>query len=124
MAYMFVTLEVSRLSGWLKARAVCRVEGRGMCDAGRGAGREAGGRGAAAAQAACTGGRPDSRLLGARARAERTRNMLAMFVTMEVSRLSGWLKACAPENILYMVVTLEVSQLEMSALKFVKSLKR
>ena len=36
------------------------------------AGREAGGCGAAAAQAACTGEGPDSRLLGARARAERT----------------------------------------------------
>jgi hypothetical protein len=34
-------------------------------------------------------GRPESRLLGARARAERTRNMLAMFVTLEVSKLSG-----------------------------------
>ena len=88
---------------------------------GRGAGREAGGRAAVVAQlSGMHGGRPDSRLLGARARAERTRNMLAMFVTMEVSRLSGWLKACAPENILYMVVTLEVSQLEMSALKFPK----
>ena len=41
-------------------------------------------------------GRPDSRLLGARARAGRTWNML------------------------YMFVTLEVSQLEMSALKFFK----
>jgi len=41
-------------------------------------------------------GRADSRLLGARARAERTWNMP------------------------YMVVTLEVSQLEMSALKFCK----
>jgi hypothetical protein len=48
MAYMVVTLEVSKLSGWLKAVAPCRVEGRGTCDAGRGAGREAGGRGAAA----------------------------------------------------------------------------
>ena len=145
--YLFVTSEVSKLSGWLKAYACCRVEGKGMqcgarcgpgggrawggrsasgmhgekarleavggqgtrgahhehvghvrdlggvkaqrlvegvrglpsrkggaCDAGRGAGREAGGREAAAAQAACTG-RPDSRLLGARARAERTVNM-------------------------------------------------
>jgi len=52
MAYMFVTLEVSKLSGWLKAYAYCRVEGRGTYDAGRGAGREVGGRGAAAAQAA------------------------------------------------------------------------
>jgi len=35
------------------------------------------------------GGRPDSRLLGARARAERTSNILNMFVTLEVSKLSG-----------------------------------
>jgi len=33
MAYMVVTLEVSKLSGWLKAYVVCRVEGR-ACDAG------------------------------------------------------------------------------------------
>jgi len=33
MAYMFVTLEMSKLSGWLKADAHCRVEGR-ACDAG------------------------------------------------------------------------------------------
>jgi hypothetical protein len=52
MPCMFVTSEVSKLSGWLKAYACCRVKGRGTCDAGRGAGREAGGRGAVAAQAA------------------------------------------------------------------------
>ena len=28
MAYMFLTLEVSKLSGWLKADAFCRVETR------------------------------------------------------------------------------------------------
>jgi hypothetical protein len=39
--------------------------------------------------------RPDSSLLGVRARAERTMNMLRMVVTMEVSRLSGWLNADA-----------------------------
>ena len=40
---MVVTLEVSKLSGWLKADADCRVEGR-ACDAGgRGASRKAGG---------------------------------------------------------------------------------
>jgi hypothetical protein len=33
--------------------------------------------------------------LGARARAERTSNMLIMLVTLEVSKLSGWLKAGA-----------------------------
>jgi len=33
MRLMSVTLEVSKLSGWLKADAYCRVEGR-ACDAG------------------------------------------------------------------------------------------
>ena len=54
-----------------------------------GGGRE---RGYGAAATACTG--PHSRL-GARARAERTPNMLGMVVTLEVSKLSGWLKADA-----------------------------
>ena len=40
------------------------------------------------------GGRPDSRL-GARARAERTRNIWRMSVTLDVSKLSGWLNASA-----------------------------
>ena len=31
-----------------------------------------------------------------RARAERTENILAMSVTLDVSRLSGWLNAVAP----------------------------
>ena len=34
MAYMFVTLNVSTLSGWLNATAFCQVERR-TCDAGR-----------------------------------------------------------------------------------------
>ena len=33
MAYMSVTLEVSKLSGWLNAVATCRVESR-ACDVG------------------------------------------------------------------------------------------
>ena len=40
MAAMVVTLDVSKLSGWLNADAACRVERR-ACDAGRGAAREA-----------------------------------------------------------------------------------
>ena len=36
----FVTLDVSKLSGWLNADAYCRVERR-TCGAGRGAAREA-----------------------------------------------------------------------------------
>eukprot|EP00964_Phaeocystis_antarctica_P127396 scaffold91077_cov47-Phaeocystis_antarctica.AAC.1 len=45
---MSVTLDVSRLSGWLNADALCRVERR-ACDADRGVGREAGKRWPAAA---------------------------------------------------------------------------
>jgi len=41
-------------------------------------------------------GGPDSRLWGARARAERTVNINSMFVTLDVSKLSSWLNAFAP----------------------------
>ena len=58
MLTMVVTLEVSQLSGWLNLVALCRVEKR-ACDAGRGAGREVGGREAVAAQASMHGGRPE-----------------------------------------------------------------
>ena len=37
MPFMSVTLDVSKLSGWLNASADCRVERR-ACDAGRGTG--------------------------------------------------------------------------------------
>ena len=46
-------------------------------------------------QTACARGWPDSRLWGARVRAERTLNMLSMLVTLDVSKLSGWLNAYA-----------------------------
>ena len=46
--------------------------------------------------------------------------MRTMFVTPEVSKLSGWLNAEALLNICSMVVTPEVSQLETSASKFFK----
>jgi hypothetical protein len=74
MACMLVTLEVSKLSGWLKADATCRVEGR-ACDAGgRGASRQAGG------PVGCGGGTTSGmhgekarlKAWGPRARAERT----------------------------------------------------
>jgi len=54
MARMFVTLEVSRLSGWLNADAFCRVEREGHAMRGEVRAGEARGFGAAAAQAACT----------------------------------------------------------------------
>ena len=57
--------------------------------------REARGRvGMGTAQVACTRGGSDSRL-GAKARAERTKNMLRMSVTLDVSKLSGWLNVHA-----------------------------
>eukprot|EP00964_Phaeocystis_antarctica_P066399 scaffold40116_cov59-Phaeocystis_antarctica.AAC.3 len=52
MELMFLTLDVSRLSGWLNARANCRVETRAC-------GVRGGGCGAAAAQAFCAGSAPD-----------------------------------------------------------------
>ena len=59
------------------------------------AGRQLGGSrvcGAMAALAACVWRRPNSKRLGARARAERTRNMRPMFGTLAVLKwLSGWL---------------------------------
>jgi hypothetical protein len=45
-------------------------------------------------QTACTG-MARLKASGPRARAERTQNMLLMVVTLEVSKLSGWLKALA-----------------------------
>jgi len=96
MAYISVTLEVSKLSGWLKADARYRVEGR-ACDAGgRGASREAGG--PVGWWRHTRGMHVDVARLkawGPRARAERTSNMRYMVVTLEVSKLSGSLKADA-----------------------------
>ena len=81
MEFMLVTLDVSKLSGWLNATACCRVEREAYEE-----GRVAGGRWeAAAAQAACWEG-PTMGAAG-RARAERTVNMYDMSVTPEVSQL-------------------------------------
>ena len=41
--------------------------------------------------AACMGGKARLKAVGAGARAERTWNMPAMVVTLDVSKLSGWL---------------------------------
>ena len=51
--------------------------------------------GVAATQAAYTG-RARLKALGPRARAERTWNIHCMSLTLDVSRLSGWLNADAP----------------------------
>eukprot|EP00964_Phaeocystis_antarctica_P045730 scaffold26341_cov62-Phaeocystis_antarctica.AAC.2 len=145
MVCMVVTLEVSKLSGWLNADALCRESKEGHAvrgeayrsgvggrarggahgehvahvrDAGgveaqrlverpcilprverrahgawRGAARETGGWRTTAAHAACRRGR-DCRL-GAGHGEEHTENIWYTVVTLEVSKLSGWLNADA-----------------------------
>jgi len=72
---MVVTLEVSTLSGWLKADAYCRVEGRACVVGGRGASREAGGPGVVAAHKRHARGGPTQGLGAMGTRGERTENM-------------------------------------------------
>ena len=97
MAAMVVTLEVSKLSGWLNTRAYCRESKGGHPLGGelREGRREAAGDcGARSVQA-----RARLQIIGGRARGraeERTRNISLMVVTLEVSKLSGWLNADAP----------------------------
>ena len=92
MSLMSVALDVSKLSGWLKALAPCPAT-QGGAYKGRHAGREAGGRGEAAAQAACR--RPTGHW-GRGTRAKRTVNIQPMSLMLDVSKLSGWLNALAP----------------------------
>ena len=93
MKPMLVTLDVSKLSGWLNASVPCRVKRR-ACDVGRGTAQEREGVGWRRRNRHPRGG-PDSRLGGGRARAERTWNMAYMVVTLDVSKLSDWLNADA-----------------------------
>jgi hypothetical protein len=94
MDSMVVTLEVSRLSGWLNANAPCRVK-REASEEGRHAagwrkGVEKPRRRKQRAREA-----PNVEAAG-RGSAERTSNIRPMVETLEVSRLSGWLNADAP----------------------------
>ena len=87
-----MTLDVSKLSGWLNADALCRVKGKHRRRGDMRARRREGGAGRSA-QAA----RREAPTVEAegRGRAERTENMPSMLVTLDVSRLSGWLNADA-----------------------------
>ena len=90
---MVVTLEVSKLSGWSNADATCRESKGGHSLQGKvrpGWREAAGDRGARRVQ-----GRELDCRLGAGHGEERTLNMLYMCVTLEVSKLSGWLNADA-----------------------------
>ena len=86
MERMDMTLDVSKLSGWLNAVALCRVE-REACEAARGAGWEADGQWSGGG-ARCVQGRARPEI-GRRAGAERTENMAPMDVTSDVSKLNG-----------------------------------
>ena len=88
---MFVTLEVSKLSGWLNDAASCRDDRRAymwaeVCGSagGRGGGRRRRTQRAEKGSTADTGHGE-----------ERTENMAYMVVTLEVSKLSGWSNALA-----------------------------
>ena len=77
MVLMVVTLEVSKLSGWLNNDARCQVEGR-ACDAGGGEVRAARREGLGCGGGTTSGMHgecPTQGLWGPRARAERTWNM-------------------------------------------------
>ena len=94
MAYMSVTLDVSKLSSWLNADAACRVERR-ACEVGRGAARASREGVGWRSRNRHVHGEGPTQGCGGRARAERTRNMRCMVVTLDVSKLSGWLNADA-----------------------------
>ena len=87
---MSVTLDVSKLSGWLNAGDHCRVEGK-ACGAGAGGGCGlGGGRVWGGGGAGGMHWEGPTQGLGARARAEeRTENMECMSVTWDVSKLSS-----------------------------------
>jgi hypothetical protein len=97
MPFMYVTLEVSKLSDWLKASALCRVQ-----------------KGASARQ------RDDARV-ARRCVAQRKGRMSSARVCGPVRECGGRRRRRKrTANMLLMSVTLEVSQLEMSALKLLK----
>ena len=106
MDLMSMTLDVSKLSGWLNADANCRVEKRARC--GPGGGRAWAGR---SAHAASTGGKGPTEGRGASACAERTENMLRMVVTLDVSQLEMFALICfKPAKSPLMSVMAETSQ--------------
>ena len=80
MSYMVVTLDVSKLSGWLNADASCQVERRAYYAGARGCVREAG-------QRSWAGGGKSSVQGTASEESGRTQNMLLMSVTPDVFQL-------------------------------------
>ena len=105
MAYMVVTLEVSKLSGWLNADATCRESKRRHGEVQAGRRQAAGDGGASRAQG------KDRLQIGGRTGVERTRNIWFMVVTPEVSQLeTSASKFFMLEKIPLMSVIAETSQ--------------
>ena len=92
MYRMSVTLDVSRLSGWLNAYAPCPAQRRAIKVGGMWAGRRERLGWWRCEKLAGEGPKGDQ---GCGARAERTPNMSSMVVTLDVLRLSVWLNADA-----------------------------
>ena len=90
---LLVTLDVSRFSGWLNADASCPIARRMWRGRQEGLGGARARGGDVTVHAECT-----EELTGhwvRHARLGRTANMKLMVVTLDVSRLSGWLNANA-----------------------------
>ena len=90
---MFVTLEVSKLSGWLNADARCRASKVGH--AMRGEVNGVGGQQVVNDRCARSVQGWTRLQFGGRAHGQERTNMWPMSVTLEVSTLSGWLNADA-----------------------------
>ena len=93
MYAMFGTLDMLKLSGWLNARVFCRVQ-RGAWEAGDM--QSAGGRRPVGGSQGSMWGPSSWRIGQVRSR---TANIWYMLVTLEVSKVSGWLNAVAPYRV-------------------------
>ena len=94
MVCMVVTLDVSKLSGWLNADAYCRESkgGNAMWEKVYGPG---GVRALGGGDGSGMNGKGPTQGWGEGTRGGRTRNIQRMSVTFDVSKLSGWLNAFA-----------------------------
>ena len=96
MPDMLMTLDVLMLSGWLNADAICRVKEGSI---GRGGNKRAGRARAWRRRRMQRAGKAPTVEAEGSARAERTENIHRMSVTLDVSRLSGWLNVDAPYRV-------------------------
>eukprot|EP00964_Phaeocystis_antarctica_P096343 scaffold62657_cov64-Phaeocystis_antarctica.AAC.3 len=96
MLCMVVTLDVSKLSGWLNADAPCRESRAGHIRCGEEVRGSGGARRLRGRSRGASSAQRRARLRGGGGQgAERTWNTPYMLVTLDVSKLSGWLNADA-----------------------------